>query len=65
MFEFEWCFVLLYRDSDRPLAIRCLDNFQMMDSRVGGLYNQGRIVNDASVWHIIYITEVLCATCIS
>jgi hypothetical protein len=36
-----------------------------MDSRVGGLYNRGQIVNDVSVWCKIYITEVLCATCIS
>ena len=27
--------------------------------------NQGRIVNDGSVWCKMYIMEVLCATCIS
>jgi hypothetical protein len=27
--------------------------------------NQGRIVNDGSVWCKMYITKVLCATCIS
>jgi hypothetical protein len=63
--RFTFALVLLYRDSDRPLAIRCLATFQIADSWVGGLYNRGRIVNDASVWCKMYITEVLCATCIS
>jgi hypothetical protein len=35
---FTFALVLLYRDSDRPLAIPCLATFQIADSRAGGLY---------------------------
>jgi hypothetical protein len=65
MDRFTFALVLLYRDSDRPLTIRCLATFQIVDFRIGGLYNRGRIVYDASVWCKMYIMEVWCATCIS
>jgi hypothetical protein len=36
--RFTFVLLLLYRDSDRLLAIRCLATFQITNSRAGGLY---------------------------
>jgi hypothetical protein len=35
---FTFSLMLLYHDSNQPLAIRCLGTFQIADSRAGGLY---------------------------